>query len=118
MGAARRSLHALRADVFVLPLVNGRMPLNRDEQLAPLFVVEVLSPTTARQDRLVKRERYQRAGITCWLVDVDSQLVEQWTPDADRPEICAQELRWHPAGASEPLCVNVLALFEQVFGDT
>jgi hypothetical protein len=26
--------------------------------------------------------------------------------------------RWHPAEASEPQCVNFMALFQQVFGDT
>lgn len=106
----------VQPDLFVLPLVNGRMPLDRSEQLTPLLVIEVLSPSTARQDRLVKRPRYQRAGMTCWLVDVDSRLVEQWTPDTERPEICAEELTWHPVGASAALQINVKELFQQLFG--
>lgn len=43
-----------------------------DESLPvrPLLVVEVLSPSTRGVDALLKRERYQRAGVpSYWLVD-------------------------------------------------
>lgn len=83
----------------------------------PILAVEVLSPATARYDRLVKRARYQRAGIEYWIVDLDSRLVERWTPDADRPEICAQVVHWQPAGMVEPCVLDVIALMREVHGD-
>lgn len=85
---------------------------------APYLAIEVLSPRTARDDRLRKRPRYQRAGIECWLVDLDSELVERWTPDSDRPEICAERLLWLPAGASGPFVLEVSAFMRQVKSPT
>jgi Uma2 family endonuclease len=44
---------------------------------APDFVIEVLSPPTRRQNRLVKLNLYQKAGVReYWLVDPESQTVQ------------------------------------------
>jgi Uma2 family endonuclease len=46
-------------------------------RLVPAVVFEVLSPTTERRDRTVKRRGYLRAGIEeVWLVDPESARVE------------------------------------------
>jgi Uma2 family endonuclease len=43
----------------------------------PLLAVEVLSPSTARRDRLTKRRRMIEAGVAeVWLVDPDAGSVE------------------------------------------
>lgn len=48
----------------------------------PVLVVEVLSAGTARFDRVIKRRRFQRAGIPeYWIVDLDAQAVERWRPE-------------------------------------
>ena len=42
----------------------------------PEFVIEILSPTTARTDRTVKLQKYQQSGIKeYWIVDPIKQLV-------------------------------------------
>ncbi len=79
-----------------------------------LLVVEVLSPGTARQDRLRKRPRYQRAAIPVWLVDLDGCVIEQWAPGSDRPVVCTDTLEWAPAGSAEPFRLDVAALMAQV----
>lgn len=43
----------------------------------PDLVVEVLSPSTRRRDRVVKRRIYARAGVpTLWLVDPDEDRID------------------------------------------
>ena len=44
---------------------------------APDMVVEVLSPSTQRQDRMVKLNLYQKAGVReYWIVEPDSKIVQ------------------------------------------
>jgi Uma2 family endonuclease len=59
-------------DIFVVPLVEGKKPRAWEDVRAMLLVIEVLSPSAARLDRRVKRERYKREGVPeYWIVDVD-----------------------------------------------
>ena len=63
-------------------------------QGAPDLVVEVLSPSTARYDRKIKRQLYFANGVKeYWLVDPDQQLVEV---------LIAGEKEWRWAGALLP----------------
>ena len=44
---------------------------------APTLIIEVLSTTTAKNDRLIKMEKYRQAGVReYWIVDPSTQLVE------------------------------------------
>ena len=45
---------------------------------APDLVIEVLSPSTERRDRVVKREMYARHGVMeYWLVDAGAKTITQ-----------------------------------------
>ena len=67
----------VQPDLFVLPLVDGRKPHSVKEAGRLLLVVEVLSPSTARLDRHLKRRLYQRYGVEeYWIVDLDARVVE------------------------------------------
>lgn len=80
-----------------------------------LLAVEVLSPNTARADRLKKRRLYQRRGVkTCWIVDPDAQLVEVWHPADERPEIVTDSLRWRVNEDAPELVVNLPSLFAKL----
>jgi Uma2 family endonuclease len=73
-----------------------------------LLAVEVLSPSSGRGDRVVKRRLHQRAGTPeYWIVDPDARVVERWRPDDARPEILADMLTWHPEDASTPLILDI-----------
>ncbi|MDC3414541.1 Uma2 family endonuclease [Aquibacillus sp. 3ASR75-11] len=52
---------------------------------SPDLVVEVLSPSTAKKDRMVKYNRYQTAGIKeYWIVDPVHETVEVYLLNEDR----------------------------------
>jgi Uma2 family endonuclease len=83
------------------------------KHIALRLVIEVLSPSTARYDRLTKRARYQRQGVEYWIVDLDARVVERWLPADERPDIIAAALQWQPAEAGSPLEIDL----EQYFGE-
>ena len=107
----------VQPDIFVLPLVDGKLPMSQVETGNALLMVEVLSPGTTRHDRIVKRPRYQREGVEMWIVDLDSRLVERWTPGGDKPEILFKELVWQPPNVSASLTVDLTRLFARALGE-
>ena len=108
----------LQPDIFVVPLVSGRRPLSWEEAGRLLLAVEVVSPGSARDDRVRKRRIYQQAGVPeYWIVDPDARLVERWRPEDERPEILDETLAWQPDAGHAPLVVNVVAYFAEVWGE-
>ncbi len=106
----------LQPDIFVLPAGAGT-PGAWPEISALLLAVEILSPSTARHDRYLKRLRYQRAGIPeYWIVDIDARIVERWRPEDARPEILTERLIWHPAPERPALDIDLAEVFGEVWG--
>lgn len=55
---------------------------------APDLVVEVLSPSTAKNDRLHKKAVYGTCGVReYWLVDPENRTIEQYLPQDGRLEL-------------------------------
>jgi Uma2 family endonuclease len=74
--------------------------------------VEVVSPSSARGDRLTKRRLYQRQRVaTYWIVDPDARLVEVWHPEDDRLEIVTDSLEWRATPDAEALVIDLGELF-------
>ena len=98
-------------DIVVMP--RGSSPPRAGAPgLLPLLVIEVISPSSVSRDRILKRRRYQRAGIAeYWIVDPSSRLIERWLPTDERPEIITDALRWAPPGASAPLEFDLATIF-------
>ena len=106
-----------RASRMVMPQASRLW--TRDEVLAlyelrsrgfgiPRLAVEILSPSTARSDRIVKRQRYQQAGVaTYWIVDLDAGVVEVWRPPDEVPVIEHRALHWQPDSGVAPLDVDL-----------
>ena len=79
-----------------------------------LLAVEVLSPSSGRADRVVKRQLYQAQGVsTYWIIDPDAELAEVWHPEDERPEIVTGTLRWQLAPELPTLEIEVAALMER-----
>jgi Uma2 family endonuclease len=80
-----------------------------------LLAAEVLSPSTARLDRVVKRALYRDEGVPdFWIVDLESRTFERSTPADARIDVLDERIEWMPAGASAPLVIDVGAYFAEV----
>jgi Uma2 family endonuclease len=103
----------LQPDVLVVPA--GELRRRSDVVRHLLLAVEMVSPSSARHDRVTKRPRYQRNRVPeYWIVDDRSQTVERWKPDDERPDLIAEELVWHPDGAGGPFVLDLVHFFADV----
>jgi Uma2 family endonuclease len=108
----------VQPDIFVAPPVDGRPPRRWSEVRSLPLAIEILSPSTARADRHLKRRRYQRHGVAqYWIVDLDARLIERWRPDDERADLLAERLIWQPQDAEAPLELDLVAFFRQVWND-
>lgn len=86
----------------------------KDAARALVLAVEVVSPGSARHDRVRKRPTYQEECVDeLWLIDPESELVERWTPSDARPEILAKDLTWAPAATNATLLIDLVSLFAE-----
>ncbi len=103
----------VQPDLFVVP--EGEVTNDWSSYKTLLLAVEILSPSSARSDRIVKRKLYQERGVaTYWVVDIDATMVEVWHPADERPEIATDmltEREWH---GSEELRVDLAELFSNL----
>lgn len=102
-------------DVFVVPAdtqIAGEA-LEWPDVKSLLLAIEVLSPSSIRTDRVVKRDFYMDAMVAeYWVVDIDARIIERWTPDRDTPVIERDQMTWAPSAAA-PLVIDLPALFDR-----
>jgi Uma2 family endonuclease len=105
-------------DIFVLARDEAAR-LQRDGLPARslLLAVEVLSPSSSRHDRVIKRPLYQRRVAEYWIVDTDARLVERWRTGDERPELVTTTLDWRPAGTTSSFALDVERFFAEVHGE-
>ncbi len=105
----------VQPDLFVIPAREVSRSWTSVRTL--LLAVEIVSPSSARGDRLVKRRLYQRQRVgTYWIVDPDARLVEVWRPEDERPEIVTETLRWSVAPDAAELQIDIRELFANLPG--
>ncbi len=110
---------AVQPDLFVTPLVNGAPPLCFEDAGRLLLAVEVLSPSTARADRVRKRTVYREEGVAdYWLIDLDARLIERSVPEEDRPTIHTDVLTWAPEGSQTMFTLDIPPYFARVLPRT
>lgn len=101
----------VQPDIFVVSQGAGSEPTSWAQVRDLLLTVEVLSPSTAHADRLVKRRIYQQQRVSeYWIIDLDARLVERWRPTDERPELVSEFLTWAPRSDVTPLRIEVASL--------
>jgi Uma2 family endonuclease len=108
----------VQPDLLVAPFVDGkRIRISRELRDFPL-VVEVLSPSTARWDRVKKRRLYREERIPeYWIVDLDARVFERSTASGEAIEVASERLVWAPDGSDAPLTIDVERYFAHVLDD-
>ena len=93
----------VQPDVFVVP-AELRVATWRDVTRLHL-AAEVISPSSARADRMEKRTAYQDKEVPeYWVVDLDTRVFERWLPSDVRPEILSDRIEWHPVAGIPARC--------------
>ena len=106
-------------DVFVAPRgissATGEPSWSEISEL--LLAVEVLSVSSARIDRVMKRDFYLANKVDeYWIVDCASRVVERWRPSDETPDLLRENLVWSPRGG-EAFVIDVVALFDRIHDD-
>ena len=107
----------VQPDVFVFELPGGRRPERWSDITQILLAIEVLSPSTARADRQVKRRRYQRHGIPeygSWTWTLGWWSVGDWETS---PEILHDALTWQVSDSAARFELDLAAFFGEVLGE-
>jgi Uma2 family endonuclease len=104
----------VQPDVFVVP-AELRVATWGDVTRLHL-AAEVISPSTARADRMEKRTAYQDKEVPeYWVVDLDTRVFERWLPSDVRPEILSDRIEWHPVAGVPPLSIDLVGYFAEVW---
>jgi Uma2 family endonuclease len=104
----------LQPDILVVPFKDGRRISETSQLTSLVLAVEVLSPSTARHDRVTKRRVYLEQGVAeYWIVDPDGRAVERWRSGEARPEILDDTLRWTPPGRESTFELNIVEFFRE-----
>ena len=103
-------------DVFVVPGDTGLSGevLDWADIKSLLLAVEILSPSSLRTDRTIKRDFYLANGVEeYWIVDLDERVFERWRPLSETPEILRDRILWAPR-EGDALTIDLPAWFLRV----
>ena len=107
---------AVQPDVLVTLAPQGERLTRERLYGPPALVVEVVSYSSKRTDRLQKRQLYQEEGVPeYWIVDLDARHVERWQRGAMHAGIVTRVLSWQPVASVPPLSIDLETLFRTVW---
>lgn len=107
----------VQPDISVIPFRDRKPPRPDAGNDPALLVIQILSPSTARYDHVIKRDRYQRQGLEYWIVDADRRVFERWRRGEDQSTILSDAVRWRMPGQKTELVIDVPSFFTWVRGD-
>jgi len=110
--------NVVEPDIFVIPKGLDPQSGSWKDITSLLLAIEILSPSTARADRLRKRHLYQRFRVAeYWIVDSDARVIDRWRPEDNRAETLSEQIEWQPAREYPPLRIDLADLFARALGD-
>lgn len=102
----------LQPDVFVIPFASTRRATRFEDVGRLLLAAEIISPSTARADRVKKRRVFREQAVPeYWIVDLDARTIERSTPADERVTVIAETIEWFPEGATAPLRISLAEYF-------
>lgn len=109
---------AVQPDVIVILKANQPQLTAKRFYGPPSLVIEIVSYSSKRTDRLQKRELYQTEAVPeYWVVDIERRQVERWGPTSSEPDILTTELAWQPHPDILPLRLTLPDFFAKVARD-
>lgn len=109
---------AVQPDVIVILESNQRQLTAKRLYGPPALVIEIVSYSSKRTDRLQKRDLYQAEAVPeYWVVDIEHRRVERWGPTSSEPDILTVELAWQPHPDIPPLRLDLPDFFAKVARD-
>ena len=110
--------NVVEPDIFVVPRGLDPKSASWKDIRSLLLAVEILSPSTARADRLRKRLLYQRFRVAeYWIVDSDARVIDRWRPQDSRAETLSDQIDWQPSSDYPALQIDVAELFARSHGE-
>jgi Uma2 family endonuclease len=102
----------VQPDVFVTPRVR---PLKTWAGIRNLLLaIEVLSPSSIKQDRTIKRWFYQKHEVLeYWIVDIDARRAERWRAPDTEPKLIHDRIEWRAPGSAESLVIELSPIFAE-----
>jgi Uma2 family endonuclease len=78
------STSVLQPDLLFVSKTRQHIITERSIEGAPDLVIEILSPTTSRTDRVTKAQIYARHSVPAyWIVDPEREVIEIYLLEAD-----------------------------------
>jgi Uma2 family endonuclease len=72
-------INVVQPDIIFLSKQSYHLLTELNLQGAPELVIEILSPSTTKTDRIFKKDIYERFGVKeFWIVDPEKETVEIW----------------------------------------
>lgn len=107
---------AVQPDVIVLLEPEGARLTAERLYGPPALVIEIVSYSSKRTDRLQKRQLYQEERVPeYWIVDFDARHVERWCLGDKTADVVTRDLVWHPDARTPPLTIDLRHLFALVW---
>ena len=108
----------IQPDIFVASR-SPALPVMAWTDLTSLaVVVEVTSPSTARHDRVAKRNFFQRSNVgEYWVVDLDTRILERSVPGDSALQVTGELFEWFANGVATPFQLDLNAFFARVHGE-
>jgi Uma2 family endonuclease len=106
----------LQPDVFVIPrFAEPIEDWTWTDVRSLLLAIEIISPSSARTDRVEKRDQYLKMAVEeYWVVDIEGRHVERWFKGRPNVEVTRETLVWQPTGARAARTLHLPTLFRAI----